>query len=184
MKFLSTSVLVALTLPLLGSASMTPRYVGCFSSKGNLVSNGTYPYQSPAYCVQVCSKQKKTVIGMANGNECLCGDEVPSSDEKVSRDKCDTNCAGWPVDKCGGEGTWSVYEYDLSSRGESSSSSSSLSSSSSSSSTSPSLSSTSESAAASTTSAGSSQSATGTSTTSSVAAATSSSGASRRYSLF
>lgn len=99
MKFLSSSVLVALTLPLL-SAANSPSYVGCFTSKGSLVSNGTYPYQSPGYCGLVCTKQQKLVIGMAHGNECSCGDEVPSSDKKVSDDKCDTECAGWPEDTC------------------------------------------------------------------------------------
>lgn len=52
----------------------------------------------------------------------MCGDSTPPSSDKVSNSKCDTDCQGFPDDKCGGDGFYSVYSFSDSDSSSSSSS--------------------------------------------------------------
>ncbi|CAK4034932.1 in LEU2 3 region [Lecanosticta acicola] len=102
---------------------------GCFSSSTPLTSKGSYQYQSSGYCGQQCKSQ--AVFAMTGGDTCLCGDELPAASDKVDDSKCSTSCTGYPSDKCGGDGFYSVYltgtESDVPNYSASSSSSSSSS---------------------------------------------------------
>lgn len=75
-------------------------FVGCFSSKGSLGDSTTYTFQSTGWCSDHCSGKSASVYAMTGGSDCLCGDSTPPSSDKVSNSKCDTDCQGFPDDKC------------------------------------------------------------------------------------
>ncbi|CZT15957.1 uncharacterized protein RCC_01797 [Ramularia collo-cygni] len=93
-------------LPLLGAVAVAAQVQneGCYSSSGSLQNHGKNIYQSTGACFTSCDK---TVIGLT-GSECYCGDEVPPFSDKVEDSKCSTPCPGYPYDKCGGDGYWSI----------------------------------------------------------------------------
>ncbi|KAJ5224448.1 uncharacterized protein N7469_007951 [Penicillium citrinum] len=97
-------------------------FVGCFSSKGSLGDSTSYTFQSTGWCSDHCSGKSKSVYAMTGGSDCLCGDSTPPSSDKVSNSKCDTDCQGFPDDKCGGDGFYSVYSFSDSDSSSSSSS--------------------------------------------------------------
>ncbi len=109
-------------------------YYGCYSYSAlkDFDSQGSYTYQSEGYCTELCSNGSYALAAMYNGDECLCGSILPSSD--VDDSNCDTDCAGYPSDTCGGSSAVSLYythEGTLVSGSDSASESSSKSSSSS-----------------------------------------------------
>lgn len=87
-------------------------FVGCFSSKGSLGDSTSYTYQSTGWCSDHCSSKSASVFATTNGKDCLCGDSTPPSSAKVDGSKCDTSCQGFPDNKCGGDGYYSVYSFD------------------------------------------------------------------------
>ncbi|KAJ5086832.1 hypothetical protein NUU61_008139 [Penicillium alfredii] len=96
---------------LVARASMS--LVGCFDSDDGLTNKTTYTYQSSGWCFDACTKTNAAVFGLTGGSDCLCGDELPPDSAKVSKDKCNKACDGWPSDKCGGDGFYSVYKTGL-----------------------------------------------------------------------
>ncbi|RAH84747.1 WSC-domain-containing protein [Aspergillus japonicus CBS 114.51] len=97
--------LAILSLAAFSSASS---FVGCYSEPGELVLAGSYQFQSLGYCQQTCDKRNQTVYALHDGNQCYCGDELPPSESEVPAAQCNTPCAGFPSDTCGGSDTWSV----------------------------------------------------------------------------
>lgn len=85
-------------------------YLGCFSSSGSLDDLGSYMYQASGYCLEKCSGQ--AITALTGGDTCLCGDIAPSLGDKVDNSKCSINCNGYPVEKCGGDGFYTVYATD------------------------------------------------------------------------
>lgn len=83
------------------------KFVGCYSSSDGLGSATSYEFQSSGWCTNKCSDS--AAFGLTGGSDCLCGNLIPPSSDKVDTSKCDTNCDGWPEDKCGGKGYYSVY---------------------------------------------------------------------------
>ncbi|KAI4165081.1 MAG: hypothetical protein LQ342_001358 [Letrouitia transgressa] len=83
-------------------------FKGCFSSSKPLEDQGSWTYQSPGYCQTLCVGINKPVMGTTEGSNCWCGDFIPAASSKVADSKCSTDCQGYPDDKCGGPGTWSV----------------------------------------------------------------------------
>ncbi|KAF2169666.1 hypothetical protein M409DRAFT_20081 [Zasmidium cellare ATCC 36951] len=81
-------------------------YVGCFSSSTPLDNINTYMYQSSGYCSEHCSS---AVMGLTDGNQCFCGDQIPAESDKVDDSKCSTKCDGFGQEMCGGDGFWTVY---------------------------------------------------------------------------
>ncbi|KAJ5391346.1 hypothetical protein N7509_006836 [Penicillium cosmopolitanum] len=87
-------------------------FVGCFSSAGSLGGSTTYTYQSTGWCSDHCTSKSASYFATTNGKDCLCGSSAPDSSDKVDTSKCDTQCAGYPENKCGGDGFYSVYSFD------------------------------------------------------------------------
>lgn len=130
MRSAAISLLLASGLPVVLGGAM--EFKGCYSSTAGMTDKGKYTFQSSGYCQQQCQKDGSKVFALWKGSNCLCGDKLPPESDKVSKDKCDVTCDGWPQDMCGGKNTYSVYLVDESdessvstaSSGDSSSSSS------------------------------------------------------------
>jgi cell wall integrity and stress response component len=75
-------------------------FVGCFSSAGSLSGSTTYMYQSTGWCSDHCTSKSSSYFATTNGKQCLCGNSAPDSSDKVATSKCDTDCAGYPDNKC------------------------------------------------------------------------------------
>lgn len=80
--------------------------LGCFHSSQlqGLTSQGTYLYQSSGYCEGVCSDS--FIIALTGGNECYCGNVMPSGSSDGS---CSDECTGYPDEMCGGDSDYTVY---------------------------------------------------------------------------
>ena len=77
-----------------------PTFVGCFSSSTPLSKNSVYNYQSSGHCWGVCSAINKPVLGLSDGDECWCGDELPAANSKVAGSLCSTPCNGYDLEDC------------------------------------------------------------------------------------
>lgn len=64
-----------------------------------------YQYQSSLYCSSECAGY--SYFALTEGNTCVCGDEAP--DDSSSTDTCDTVCAGYGDETCGGDSAYDVY---------------------------------------------------------------------------
>ncbi|KAF2459359.1 hypothetical protein BDY21DRAFT_282204 [Lineolata rhizophorae] len=84
-------------------------YKGCYSDSEPLVDHGEYIFQTSGNCQPVCVGLGKAVMGLVNGTNCFCGDLLPAEDSEVDEDNCDTPCAGFDQESCGGNNYWSVY---------------------------------------------------------------------------
>lgn len=82
--------------------------IGCFSSGGLLVDQGSYTYQSAGYCQCHCATLNKAVMATYNGSNCYCGDLLPPTDTVASNSSCNSPCQGYGQADCGGDGFWSV----------------------------------------------------------------------------
>lgn len=71
---------------------------GCYVDDSSLTSLGAYSYQSEGYCAGQCTAQGSAVFAMANGDECACGNTLPSS--SVASTNCNTSCVGYPPNTC------------------------------------------------------------------------------------
>ncbi|EPS33316.1 hypothetical protein PDE_08278 [Penicillium oxalicum 114-2] len=87
--------------------------VGCYSSKEGLSDQVSYTFQSSGWCFDRCNGKKAAVFALTSGTDCLCGTELPPSSSKVDSSKCNTACAGWPQDMCGGSDYYSLYTTGL-----------------------------------------------------------------------
>ncbi|PWY95248.1 WSC-domain-containing protein [Aspergillus sclerotioniger CBS 115572] len=103
----ASALLLAISLP--ATYAYTEEYNGCYSDSTPLQDQGTYTYQSDGYCQKLCLKNSYSVFALHNGQDCLCGNELPAASAKVSDSKCNIECAGWPSVNCGGSSTYSVY---------------------------------------------------------------------------
>ncbi|KAF3388693.1 hypothetical protein F1880_004321 [Penicillium rolfsii] len=96
---------------------LTPRsamtLVGCYSSSDGLTNQTSYTFQSSGWCYDRCTAWNAAVFALSGGSDCLCGDELPPSSDKVASSKCSTPCNGWPSDMCGGSGFYSLYTTGL-----------------------------------------------------------------------
>ncbi|PYH94090.1 hypothetical protein BO71DRAFT_240122 [Aspergillus ellipticus CBS 707.79] len=102
---LNLAILSLISFSPAASASIS---TGCYTTPGQLVSQGAYQFQSNGYCQQICSKQNHTVYALHNGNECACGSQLPPSSDKVETTQCQTPCSGFPSETCGGRNSWTV----------------------------------------------------------------------------
>ncbi|KAJ5706948.1 hypothetical protein N7488_006749 [Penicillium malachiteum] len=92
-------------------ASLT--LVGCYSSSEGLTNETSYEFQSSGWCQDRCVGYNAAVFALTGGSDCLCGEELPPTSDKVASSKCNTECDGWPSDMCGGSGYYSVYTTGL-----------------------------------------------------------------------
>ncbi|KAJ5779603.1 Carbohydrate-binding WSC subgroup [Penicillium paradoxum] len=86
--------------------------IGCYSSIPGFGKSSTYTYQSSGWCLDHCSKEFAT-FALTGGSDCVCGDTLPPSSDKVSSDKCNKPCSGWPSDMCGASNYYSLYTTGL-----------------------------------------------------------------------
>ncbi|KAI9845426.1 MAG: hypothetical protein M1837_004904 [Sclerophora amabilis] len=84
-------------------------YKGCYSWAKSFDDEGPYEFQSSGYCQEQCAPQQKAVMGLAGGDHCWCGDELPPSSKKLSNSECDSPCKGFNKNFCGGNDRWSIY---------------------------------------------------------------------------
>ena len=82
--------------------------IGCFSSGGLLVDQGSYTYQTAGYCQCQCATLNKAVMATYKGSDCYCGDLLPPTDTAASNSSCNSPCQGYDTADCGGDGFWSV----------------------------------------------------------------------------
>jgi cell wall integrity and stress response component len=76
--------------------------IGCFDVGTPLDNYGTFDFQSPGNCQFLCLQEGKNVLGLSNGYDCWCGDEIPAKDWQTDNSTCDTTCPGTDKEKCGG----------------------------------------------------------------------------------
>ncbi|KAG9380508.1 WSC domain-containing protein [Pyrenophora tritici-repentis] len=92
------------TLP---ASAMTS--IGCFATGTPLENHGPYNFQSPGNCQLVCLQLGKDVMGLSDGVDCWCGDEIPAKAWQTKNETCGTTCAGDDTSGCGGKGAlWVV----------------------------------------------------------------------------
>jgi cell wall integrity and stress response component len=89
-------------------ALKTMTNIGCFSSGGLLVDQGSYTYQTAGYCQCQCATLNKAVMATYKGSDCYCGDLLPPTDSVASNSSCNSPCQGYDTADCGGDGFWSV----------------------------------------------------------------------------
>ncbi|KAI1850113.1 hypothetical protein JX265_003485 [Neoarthrinium moseri] len=63
-------------------------------------------YQSDGLCSDFC--RSSYAYAIVQDSNCWCSDYTPAAAVQVDTSKCDTDCPGYPSDKCGGSG---VYGY-------------------------------------------------------------------------
>ncbi|KAI0176398.1 hypothetical protein GGR52DRAFT_540786 [Hypoxylon sp. FL1284] len=106
---ISPFALILLSLTLLASITSGYTYVGCYAPPTDLEYNVRFIYQSVGYCRRRCTLANQPILGVTNGTDCLCGASLPSADSLVADTMCDSPCAGYAAQNCGGLGYFSVY---------------------------------------------------------------------------
>ncbi|KAF3390409.1 hypothetical protein F1880_009143 [Penicillium rolfsii] len=99
---------LALALPAFVSTATAYTTLGCYSEVPDLKNDTTNAFQSYGQCVNQCSTDNYKIAILSHGDHCSCSNAVPPASAKVSNDKCDTVCPGFPTDYCGGNGTYMV----------------------------------------------------------------------------
>lgn len=74
--------------------------IGCYSDIPGYGDSKSWTYQSSGWCLDRCYGQKKGAFALTGRSNCICGDTLPPSGKKVSNDKCNQPCSGWPDDMC------------------------------------------------------------------------------------
>lgn len=74
--------------------------IGCFETGTPLSNFGYYAFQSPGNCQLVCIEEGKNVLGLANGVDCWCGNEIPAKEWQVDNSTCSTTCKGTDQELC------------------------------------------------------------------------------------
>lgn len=100
-----TSVLLAATSAAADGFQILPRgasgtLVGCYSAVPGYGDTKSWTYQSSGWCLDRCYGESKAAFALTGGSNCICGDTLPPSSDKVSDDKCNKPCSGWPDDMC------------------------------------------------------------------------------------
>ncbi|KAI9676916.1 MAG: hypothetical protein M1817_006755 [Caeruleum heppii] len=106
-SFLLSAAAIAVANPQGAPKTMTSK--GCYSSGGSLSDTGEWTWQSQGYCKDKCTSEGKAVFALTEGSNCWCGDELPSSDDKVDDSNCRSSCQGFPSELCGGSGHWGIW---------------------------------------------------------------------------
>ena len=77
-------------------------FQGCYhinSTNNPLTLNDTSIYQSQGRCGgQICAPNNYAVFGMTSGQQCYCGNALPS--DQVAGENCNVQCPGYPSNIC------------------------------------------------------------------------------------
>lgn len=71
-------------------------------------------YVTVENCKEFCSYYNFAYAGVENGNECFCGQTLPTKSIPVS--ECDKKCKGDNTQTCGGG--WAINVYAISKKGQ------------------------------------------------------------------
>ncbi|KAI1268896.1 hypothetical protein F5Y18DRAFT_170904 [Xylariaceae sp. FL1019] len=66
-------------------------------------------YQSQGLCYDFCNDQS-AAYAVINARDCWCSDYTPSDSTTTDTSDCNTQCAGYPDDLCGGDGLWGYIQ--------------------------------------------------------------------------
>ncbi|OJJ97652.1 hypothetical protein ASPACDRAFT_1858395 [Aspergillus aculeatus ATCC 16872] len=105
----SSKALGALALFLVSAQALEWGTYACMKSSGDMTKLGSSPYQCAGLCQNLCEKEKGYFFAL-QGEDCWCGSQPPAFGSMGG--SCDTDCPGYPYDKCGGDGTYSVWELE------------------------------------------------------------------------
>jgi hypothetical protein len=90
-------------------AATQPRgYLGCFVDKANALAftTSTYSYYSTSMtvelCKEACTQFNYTYAGVQDARQCLCGNNIPATQQLVSGLNCNNACGGNSSEFCGG----------------------------------------------------------------------------------
>ncbi|KAH8425476.1 WSC domain-containing protein [Aspergillus melleus] len=107
--------LSAAAIPLiLASSAQAYEYQqqACYRRLGDdMRADNTFTFQTPYLCMRRCGNLGLNYAAL-RGVECFCGSEKPLEKYEISLDNCDTPCAGWAKEICGGYKAWSLYSLD------------------------------------------------------------------------
>jgi cell wall integrity and stress response component len=92
-----------ITTPTVTKPASAMTSIGCFETGLPLENHGPYNFQSPGNCQLVCLQLDKDVMGLSDGENCWCGDEIPAKEWQVKNDTCSTTCSGDDTTGCGGK---------------------------------------------------------------------------------
>jgi cell wall integrity and stress response component len=92
-----------ITTPTVTKAASAMTTIGCFETGLPLENHGPYKFQSPGNCQLVCLQLNKDVMGLSDGENCWCGDEIPAKEWQTKNETCSTSCAGDDTTLCGGK---------------------------------------------------------------------------------
>lgn len=81
---------------------------GCYSSTTGLTLNSTDTFNSAGYCSTQCLALEMPVMATKDST-CYCGPTLPPASTSTDNSSCTTQCPGYPSDKCGGTGLYSVW---------------------------------------------------------------------------
>ncbi|PYI19608.1 hypothetical protein BO99DRAFT_402597 [Aspergillus violaceofuscus CBS 115571] len=109
MMLTSSNALSALALFLVSAQALEWGTYACMKSSGDMTKLGSSPYQSPGLCQSLCEKEKGYFLALQD-EDCWCGSQPPAFGSMGG--SCDTVCPGYPSDKCGGDGSYSVWELE------------------------------------------------------------------------
>ncbi|KAJ5823440.1 Carbohydrate-binding WSC subgroup [Penicillium robsamsonii] len=113
-----STVLMAATSAVAKDFQVVPRgqpegkLQGCYSSIPGYKKSTSWTFQSSGWCLNYCAKDY-AAFALTAGSDCVCGNTLPPSSAKVSSDKCNKPCTGWPDDMCGGNEYYSIYTTNL-----------------------------------------------------------------------
>lgn len=99
----ATKVKTHIETPTTTVAANAMQSIGCFETGTPLDNYGSYKFQSPGNCQLICLQLGKDVMGLSDGENCWCGDEIPAKDWQVKNDTCGTSCSGDDSSGCGGK---------------------------------------------------------------------------------
>ena len=91
------------------------QYLGCYSDsfQARLLQGELEVLKrdnSPARCVEICTRAGFTLAGLQYGVECFCGNKLPGDQHLLQEDSCNTPCPGQADASCGGYLTMNLYE--------------------------------------------------------------------------
>ena len=90
------------------AAAGTIQTLDCYSAiPSDFTNRGAYTFQTGGYCQTQCAGF--SVMATTDGSTCLCGNELPTDDEKTSSSNCQSACQGYDQEKCGGTGFYQLY---------------------------------------------------------------------------
>ncbi|WWC65393.1 uncharacterized protein I303_108011 [Kwoniella dejecticola CBS 10117] len=105
------------TTPAQVKAKKPVGYLGCFQDSGsNIAFPNYYSYtvnpMSVEICKQSCIELGYTYAGVENGNQCRCGNNVPTTTQYVASTNCNKVCSGNSSETCGAGGMLEAYTLD------------------------------------------------------------------------